>query len=181
MSKIILVKHALPDVDESLPPAQWRLSSEGREAAAAFAQRIAAHDPTRLICSAEAKAEGTARAMGEVLNLKAEPFAALGEHKRSASSFLPRSEFDATIAALFNEPDVLVFGEETASEARHRFSAALDPIVAAQTGTLVVVAHGTVISLWVSHRLGVPAMPIWKALKMPGAAVVENGRYELVG
>jgi broad specificity phosphatase PhoE len=179
--RLILVKHAMPLVTPGAPPSTWPLSEEGRVAAAALARRLAIHDPVAIVASGEAKALDTARAMGEVLGLSATQDAGLGEHLNETGDFLPRAEIEARIERLFAEPDRLVHGEETGDQARERFAAA----IARQrqvhpTGTLVLVAHGRVISLWASRELEIEAMPLWRRLGLPSALVIEGEGYEVV-
>jgi hypothetical protein len=61
-----------------------------------------------------------------------------------------------------------VYGEESASAALARFSAALDRL---DEGT-VVVSHGTVISLYAAARSGRDAFELWSSLELPDLVVV---------
>ena len=53
----------------------------------------------------------------------------------------------------FAEPDALVYGDETAEQARARFQGGIDQILAdaAPEENIAVIAHGTVIALYAAH------------------------------
>jgi broad specificity phosphatase PhoE len=179
--RLILVKHAMPEVTPGAPPTTWPLSDEGRIAATALGERLRGYGPAAIVASGEAKAFDTARAMGEILGLPVSQDAGLGEHLNETGDFLTREEIEARIAQLFAEPDQLVHGEETGAAARDRFAGAIDRQRAIHPqGTLVLVAHGRVIALWASARLGVPAMPLWRSLGLPSALVIDGEGYEVV-
>ena len=180
-ARLILVKHAMPEITPGAPPSTWPLSEEGRKAAAVLARKLAAHDPVAIVASGEAKAFDTARSLGEVLGLVPTQDEGLGEHFNETGDFLPRAEIEARIERLFAEPDKLVHGEETGDQARERFAAAIARQRQAHpTGTLVLVAHGRVISLWASRELGVEAMPLWRSLGLPSALVIGDQDYEII-
>jgi broad specificity phosphatase PhoE len=180
-SRLILVKHAMPEVTPGAPPSTWPLSDEGRVAAAALAGKLAPRNPVAIVASREVKAFDTARAMGEVLGLIPAQDEGLGEHLNETGDFLPRAEIEARIERLFAEPDKLVHGEETGDQARERFAAAIARQRQAHpTGTLVLVAHGRVIALWASRELGIEAMPLWRSLGLASALVIDGGTYEIV-
>jgi broad specificity phosphatase PhoE len=180
-SRLILVKHAMPQVTPGEPPSTWPLSPEGWTAAAALARKLSAHDPVAIVASEEAKAFDTARSMAQVLGLTAAQDAGLGEHLNETGDFLPRAEIEARIERLFAVPDKLVHGEETGDQARERFAAAIARQRQAHpTGTLVLDAHGRVIALWASRELDVPAMPLWRSLGLASALVIDGDGYEIV-
>ena len=78
--------------------------------------------PTAIIASDELKAQQTAQPLADRLGLAVEVIADLHEHERRTVDYLDDATFQATMARFFAEPDALVFGEETASQALARFS-----------------------------------------------------------
>jgi broad specificity phosphatase PhoE len=180
-SRLILVKHAMPMVTPGAPPTTWPLSEEGRMAARALGDKLKAYSPAAIVASYEAKAFDTARAMAGVLGLTAGQDPGLGEHLNETGDFLDRAVLEARIAQMFAQPDKLVHGEETGDHARERFAAAIaKQRQALPAGTLVLVAHGRVIALWASRRLGVEAMSLWRRLGLPSALVIDGDGYEIV-
>ena len=153
MTRLILVRHAMPAIDAELPTKDWPISPEGRAAARRMAEKLAAFVPACVISSTEPKAADTGRIVAERL---AAPIAFDGdlvEHRRETVAFLPRAEVEAAIEALFRRPDELVYGEENADQAHARFAGAVERHRAAHPNeALVVASHGTVISLWVWDR-----------------------------
>jgi len=181
--RLILVKHGEPVVAPYTPRSQWALSLEGREAAVALARKLATFSPRTLFASPERKAYDTAQAMGEVLGLSVQPDGDLQEHRADHNPFITTpGGIEALIEAALRDPDRLVMGEETGSSARARFAAAMNRISASGEGAKVVVAHGRIITFWLSARLGFDPVPFWRRLGLGSAAVLsEDGKsYEIV-
>jgi broad specificity phosphatase PhoE len=173
MRHLILVKHSHPEIVTTVPAAQWRLSDAGRRRCVALAERLAAYRPATMIASREPKAEETARIAAEHLRLRYTTAEGLHEHDRSNVGWSPSEDFQDAVGHFFAQPSELVFGRETADEARSRFAAALDTAVAAHPhGNLVVVAHGTVIALLVAARTGTAPLPLWRRLGLPSFVVL---------
>ncbi len=171
---LLLIRHSLPQIDSALSAEQWRLSPAGRARCPALADQAAVFAPRLVFSSLEPKAEETAALLAERLSLPCQAIPGLHEHERRTVNFMARGEFEAAVARLFAEPDALVFGEETANQALARFDRALSALIQAHPcQTLAVVAHGTVISLWLSRRLSLPALPLWKSLGLPGLLAID--------
>jgi broad specificity phosphatase PhoE len=184
MARLILVKHAMPAIDEARPPKDWPISQEGRAAAARLATRLAPFRPGFVIASTEPKAADTGRIIAEGLEAPVAFDADLVETRRETAGWGTRAEVEAGIERLFRRPDEVVYGEESADAAHARFAGAIERCQAAHSDApLVVVAHGTVISLWVSRRLGVDPMPLWRGLPLPGAVVMaeDGASFEIIG
>src|SRR5689334_160014 len=117
---IALVRHARPDVDPSVPSTAWRLSVEGRAAAAALAERLRPLRLDRLVASEAAKAAETAALAAASLGVPWGTAGGLHEHLRGSAGFLAEEDFSAAMRGLFaGRP----FGDETGEEACDRFSA----------------------------------------------------------
>lgn len=177
-ARLILVKHGMPQIVEDQPRSSWRLSEFGRAGAVRAADGLARLSPDRLLSSAEPKAAETAEAMAPRFGLTPQVDADFGEHRADEAPFGTAAAFEADVAALFADPVGLVMGEETGLAARSRFDAAIARIGPAKSA--VVLAHGRVITLWLSHRLGFDPLPFWKSLSFCHAAVLEGDRLELV-
>jgi broad specificity phosphatase PhoE len=79
--------------------------------------------------------------------------------------YLSPEDFTNAASALFSRPDEACFGPETAHQARRRFDVAVAEVLRdAPPGNVIVVAHGTVISLLVAHHTGCAAFPLWRRL-----------------
>ena len=139
---VYLVRHAMPVVDASLTPRQWRLDGEAMAAASRLRDRLP--PVIRLVASSETKAQQT----GEAIAASRVPVAAdagFDEVDRPAD-FDPR--YRETAAAYLDgspkpgwEPRGDVVARFGAAVARHRGG----------DGALVVVTHGLAMSLWAAH------------------------------
>jgi broad specificity phosphatase PhoE len=177
---LILVKHAMPQVDVDTPAHEWRLGPVGVAGAAAVASRLARYEPTRIVASLEPKAMQTGSLIADRLRLPLVTADGLHEHDRRAIRFLGADEFAARMRDLFAHPDATVFGSESASAALARFTAAVDRVTGEQSGDVVIVSHGTVISLFVAARADVNAAELWATLGLPSYVTLEIPSHRIL-
>jgi len=178
MPSLVLVKHSLPEIDPRVPANQWRLCEIGRQRCRPLADRLAGCGPRRIISSLEPKAIETAQIVARRLGLPAETAPDLHEHERHDVGVLSLEDFESSVRRFFERPGERVFGRETADQAHARFARALSGLIEWQTGeNLVVVAHGTVITLFVARATGREPFALWKRLGLP--SIVEMTWPEL--
>lgn len=178
---LILVRHSVPEIREELSARDWLLSEEGRRRAGRLAERLIRHRPEFIITSPEPKARETADILAGRLGLPMQVIDNLHEHVRNSVPFLTKLEFDAAVRKFFEQPETLVFGSETADQAHGRFSGAVHSIISdSDKSKIVIVAHGTVISLFVSRLTGEPGYKIWSGLGLPGFVVLDLQSRELI-
>jgi broad specificity phosphatase PhoE len=133
------------------------------------------------VTSRERKASATGALVAARLALPTVVADGLHEHQREHVGWLSNSAFEQAVSAFFTQPNELVFGEETASQASARFDAAVRDVLAAHPGqTLAIVSHGTVMTLFVAQHAGVAALPFWKCLGMPAIVVLSLPDMALV-
>jgi broad specificity phosphatase PhoE len=166
---LILIRHSTPDIRRDIPAAEWHLSPDGAARARAFSQRLHPSAGARVFTSCEPKAVETAQLLAEEWGLEVETVPGLHEHERPEAQMLSRAAFDQSIRDLFAQPRTLVFGAETADGARRRFTIALMRLVARTAGDVLVVTHGTVLTLFVAETTGVEPYAFWKRQQMPFA------------
>ena len=180
MSRLILVRHAAPSIEPSRPSAEWVLSAEGRAAAVGLSARLMRYAPAIVLSGTEPKMAGTAEIIARAASVPAVLVPGLSEHARRSSSFGTKSDFEKSIRRLFDEPENLVYGDESANATYDRFSVALDNALGAYDGkTVVAVSGGTAISLFISRRSGTEAFPLWQSLRMPTAFVIEPTNWKV--
>jgi broad specificity phosphatase PhoE len=126
-----------------------------------------------LLSSNEPKAVETAQLVAAQLDLHAEIAPRLHEHDRSNLPYLPAEEFQTLIADFFRRPSNLVMGRETAHQARDRFSNAVQRLITERPrGNIAIVAHGTVITLFVAEHAGIEPYAFWQCLGLPSFVVL---------
>ena len=168
MNKLILIRHSIAKMEKDLPPDQWRLSAEGRRRCKLMAEEIKPLKPDIIISSSELKAQETANILAGFLEENSSIVDGLHEHKRKNVAILKQSEFEARIASLFENPGELVFGSETANQAKQRYTNAVNEILRKNPGkSIAIVSHGTVMSLFIADFLGIPSFNFWQRLKLP--------------
>jgi 2,3-bisphosphoglycerate-dependent phosphoglycerate mutase len=178
--RVVLVRHGTPEVEEGVPAAEWPLSACARNAAISLAQSFRGCTFDRIASSPEPKATGTAEVIASQLGLAVEIDQGFSEHSRRSVGFLTQDELGSAVARLFDNPDSLVFGEETANQAYARFCAALERQSARSAHDTLIVTHGTIMSIYVSRVLNIDPLPFWRSLKMPMAVILDDGKMRLV-
>jgi broad specificity phosphatase PhoE len=181
MRRLILVRHSLPQIRPDAPARSWPLCDEGRRRCTPLARRLADYAPTAIMASVEPKAVETAQIVAATLGLPYETQEGLHEHERNNAGFLEADAFEHAVRGLFARPDDLVFGRETARQAQDRFTLAIQHVHARhREGTVAVVAHGTVMALFVARHAGVEPFALWQKLGAPSFVVLELPDYTLV-
>jgi broad specificity phosphatase PhoE len=181
LRRLILVRHSIPEIRREEPAAEWRLSDAGVERAKAFARHVDPGTARTVFSSAEPKALETARALAAVWGLAAGAVPGLHEHERPEARIFFRPEFEARVRALFARPTEQVFGAETADHARRRFTLAVMRLVAQSSDDVIVVTHGTVMTLFVAEAAGVEPFALWKSQDMPCAVTMSIPELQLTG
>jgi len=178
----IFFRHSVPVIDPSLPAREWRLSEEGQFRCRLLAGRLANLKPQRIVSSLEPKALETAQIVAETIGIPYDSVVGLHEHVRSRVKYSNQEIFEASVKAFFEKPDQLVYGDETADQAHSRFTQAVENIQGrypSQT-PLVIVSHGTVISLLVARACGVDPFSLWKSLKLPCMVLFSAGSPSII-
>ena len=138
-----------------------------------------------IFTSHEPKAVQTGQIVGELLEIEVlagsgETAVNLREHDRSNVTEMPGDVFKRNVTRLFTEPDTLFFGTETGNQARHRFTQAVQTILDQHPQDKVaIVAHGTVITLFLAAHNDINPISFWQSLKMPDLLVIERKTYQL--
>ena len=165
MRELFLVRHAESDLDPTIPPEGWGLTSNGVKQARDAGNELRNAGLVAIFCSAEPKAQRTADLIAGAVGLRSREIEGLGEHRRDSWGFLGRDEFNRAVGEVFDAPGESVLGAETGKPALRRFN---DAIVEADRksppGAIALVSHGTVMSLVLSHLNDEPAGPIWEAM-----------------
>jgi broad specificity phosphatase PhoE len=172
----------MPQVDVETPAHQWRLHAEGVAGANAVAERLRAaqYRPTKIVASVEPKATETGSVIAKRLRLPFATVEGLHEHDRRAAGFLKADVFASRMRDLFAHPDEVVFGSESASAALARFAKSVDQVVRDEPGDVVVVSHGTVMSLFIASRARVDGSELWAVLGLPSYVSLELPNHRIV-
>jgi broad specificity phosphatase PhoE len=184
MPKLILIKHAAPEVVPTIPSEQWHLSEKGRASCAGLTEVVRAHQPQVIISSTEPKAIETAELVAARLGVLHRTAPDLYEHDRSNVPHMRSSEFISAMELFFRKPDDLVLGRETARQAEQRFTRAVQDVLQRHPNQdVAIVSHGTVIALMLARHADRTAFQLWRELGLPSFAVIrlpEFGVVELV-
>ena len=181
-TRLILIRHAMPIVDDSRPSATWKLSESGRNAAKALASDLSAISIQSIVSSEEPKAIETAAIIAETLGISWSTAPGLHEHERGRLDWLGEEAWHAQIRRFFDRPRDVVFGYESARDSLARFKTAVESVLDQpehRTGTIAIVSHGTVMSLYAADKLGDDPYVIWKNLDLPDYVELTSGTIDI--
>ncbi|MHC2218953.1 histidine phosphatase family protein [Rhizobium leguminosarum] len=181
MSRIVLVRHSIPSIDENTPSVDWSLSASGEVAAIEFAKYLSGFSAKEILSSPEKKAHQTATLIADRLELPVRTEPDFREHGRSRVGYIPRIDFEAGIATLLECPHRLRFGDESADAVFSRMDQAVARARTAQpSGDLMIISHGTAISIYAARVLGVEPLAFWRSLSIPTAVVLNGGEINII-
>jgi broad specificity phosphatase PhoE len=171
--QVIFVKHSLPEIMPDTPANQWRLGEEGRKRCLLLADTLAPYQPAVIVSSIEPKAVETSELIATKLGLSNQIVEGLHEHQRDNEPFdKSDANFQEKIAHFFQQPDRLVYGSETADQAHKRFLTAVTSVLETyHKSRVIIMAHGTVISLLLARANQFEPFPFWKSLGLPSFVV----------
>jgi broad specificity phosphatase PhoE len=180
MPKLILVKHARPEIVSNQPPEMWRLSEEGRASCALLATQLTKYELQLVVSSDEAKAIETAELLARDLRIGHEIAPDLHEHDRSNVPHMPSREFISHIELMFRRPAQRVLGRESADEAADRFERAVRGCIQRhRERSIAIISHGTVISLVIARHNDCNAFDLWRRMALPSYAVLSSADLTL--
>ena len=158
MSRVFFITHPDVAIDPSVPVADWPLNERGRSRMYAMTACAWARGVHGIFASSERKARDAAQILADGLGLNGySVIANLGENDRSATGFLAKDEFEATVDAFFAQPLQSIRGWEPAADAQARIVRAVE-LAVSQTLEHVdtaIVGHGGTGTLLYCHLAGV--------------------------
>lgn len=189
---LVLVRHARPILTSGTAAARWVMDPAAAPAVHALADAVRSRVPAvgsvaqggHVVASREPKAVATARELAQVWGCGYSTSSDLEEHHRGPLPLVDDLTWRSTVARLFMHPATLVFGEETANEARERFTRGVDTVLAersADTAPTVIVSHGTVITLYLAPANDLDPIELWDSLQLPEALLVRSHDRRLLG
>lgn len=177
---LVLVKHAMPVLDPSRAAREWQLGAEGDLQSKRLASRLRAFAPLRLVTSPEPKASTTGQLVAAELGLHVSSVEALREFDRPVLPLVSKAEHERQNAPIFADLTRPVLGAESGRDALNRFSAAVGAELARTVAqSLVVITHGTMISLFVAAHNQVDAFELWRELTCPSLVVLDVPSFSL--
>jgi broad specificity phosphatase PhoE len=182
VAKLILVKHAAPQIAPDVPSPRWVLSAEGRRRCDWLASQLREQGVRRLYSSLEPKALETAALVAVQLGLAVRPRQDLHENDRMGLGFVSADEMRRRIRRFFEAPSAVAMGAETADAAASRFEGAIRALVSeAPEEAAAVVTHGTVLTTLIARYDRLDAFAFWASLSLPACVVMDGASFRLEG
>lgn len=160
---LILVRHALPEVERGVSSKLWGLSEASREDCVLLAH-VLPKSVRSIWSSDERKARETAEVLGLRLGLPVGIDAGFAEVDRPQVWDRDYGEVaSGYLSGIAQE------GWERAAGALERFSAAVTKASSGADGDVVVVNHGLAMTLWVASVADIDVVSWWRDLTFPDA------------
>ena len=188
MPTVFFITHPDVTVDPRVPVPDWPLNERGRARMYAMTARPWARGVQRIFASSERKARDVAQVLADGFGLgRYSVIASLGENDGSATGFLAKDEFEATVDAFFAQPLQSIRGWEPAADAQARIVAAVEQAVSQtpEPVDIAIIGHGGTGTLLYCHLAGVaigrrydqPATNVgnWFAFDWTSRRLLRNG------
>jgi broad specificity phosphatase PhoE len=178
--RLVLVRHAQVRLEPGVPPERWELTDDGL----ADAQRLAASPVfagvEAVATSPEPKARATAEPIAGAAGLELRVERDLREAERGAAPVDDRAAFVARVDAWLGGGPTP--GWEELDVASARIVGCVSRLLGESSGDLVVVSHGTVLSLYLAWLRGRERVDLreWEAIPLPAVAVVDPAARTIV-
>lgn len=173
MERLILVRHAEPEISPRLEAAAWPLTSRGEIAVRRLATILSGLEPGWIVSSPERKARETAALLAESLEIPVAEEPLIAEQGAGPDEFIQDyGDFRERVRAHFAQPDEVVFRNEAAAAAANRMSVCVDQCGDAG-GVPVLVSHGRIMASWLASLTGQDAWAIWNDFRMPDLIEVD--------
>lgn len=187
MRKLILIRHGKVKISAETPPHQWPLAPDAEPDILALAEILRPYSLDALFTSTQPKAIATSEKLAAALEIELDDaMDEFDEHDRSANApYLPDpADFEARMAQFFAEPSEIVFGMESAFDARGRFAGGIyDTQDESPNGNIAIVTHGTVMALFIARCIGAEPFNVWRDIQrlgMPCYAVLTLPDFQLL-
>ena len=175
MANLVLIRHAETQRVPGVNAHDWQLTEEGHQRCLLLAERLLPFALHAVISSPEPKALQTARPVANRYHIPLTTLDGLREHDRRNVQYVgDDADFKATIRRLFEQPDQLIYGNETADQAHQRVASAIHQAVDQQPDrNLALVSHATVLTLFISRVAALDPFTFWSQLGMPAYIVFD--------
>lgn len=173
MERLILVRHAEPEVSPTLGAAEWPLTSRGEFAVRRLATVLSGLQPGWIVSSPERKARETAALIAESLEIPVAEEPLIAEQGAGPDEFIADyGEFRNLVRTHFAQPQQVVFRNEAAADAAQRLAICIDQCRDAG-GVPVLVTHGRIMASWLASLTGRDAWEIWNEFRLPDLIEVD--------
>lgn len=181
--KLLLVKHSNSNHNPHQPSLEWELTEQGVARCQQLAQHLRPYQPQRLFASTLIRTRQTAQHVSQELdNVPIVLNPLLQEHSRKTNAPYGNVEdFRASVRQMFAQPNKLIFGDETASQAQQRFNQGVQECLLQrqEDENIVIIAHGTVNTLFTAQYNDIDSYDLWSSLKMPAIIVLDLPTFTL--
>ncbi len=181
MSLLILARHANPEIVNGVSSTRWRLSAAGKANARKMAEALLQYTPAQIVSSEERKALETAEIIAAVAGGAVSTAAGLQEQERGVWPLMRREAFRARVIDILQQPTRALYGSESAEAAQKRFVETVQALLRRQKdGNLIIVTHGTVMSLFVAAFNALSAKAFWEKMGLPAYVVLSLPDFQVI-
>jgi len=178
-NSIYLLRHAETTIDLSRPARNWSITLDGREKARELASTEVFGTIDGIVHSSEKKAQQTADAFAENLDVQMYELSDLDELKREHVGVLTEAEYRLRVRSTLTNMDEPVIGWESGTSALERFESAVNKVdIMFHKKNILVVSHGIVLTAYFCKLKNFQniAYERWSQLKFLSWGMVRDGR-----
>ena len=174
----IFLRHAktVPDLDKHAT--KWSIDEKSHVELEKLSKETIFKKVELIYSSKEQKAIQTAKPFSETLNIEIQILQGLEELQRGAS-YLSKEDFEKLKRTKLEERDSSLDGGETANECLERFASTIKKIDSLHENKhILIVSHGTVLSLYFSHLKNdfSNIFEYWKNMPFCSVGIVEDSK-----
>lgn len=176
----IFLRHAETVKDPEVHAKLWKLAPEGLDKIHDYIQSGVLSSVQHIFASEEHKAIATAQPIADTYSLPIESYAEFNEIKRG-DRFLSDEEFLVQKRRQMTELEEEIDGGESGRHALERFHSGIEKLNHAyQDSTILIVTHGTVMSLYFAELTGNldAAFERWERLPFCAMGIVQASKVE---
>ncbi|MCB9461822.1 MAG: histidine phosphatase family protein [Anaerolineaceae bacterium] len=173
MKHLVVVRHSISKQEPRKSSHEWTLTDEGQVRLALLANSVEKYKLSKIFAGTEPKMQQTGQGLASKLDIPVEIAPDLHETLRdTAPYFEDVDQFRAAIKAAMDEPEGLLYGEETFDDAYTRFNECVRELTVTNPNQSIgVVTGGTVLALFIHRKSGLDTYKVWRSLTMPCYAV----------
>lgn len=180
--KLILVRHSQSTFDKDRPIRLWKLSETGVERASNLSESSLFVNVDLYVTSPQLKATHTCALIASNHPAPIQVHSGLDETTSVTNKII--DDFENEMHTYLHSSDYSMNGWETAKEAKERLAKSISEIVKQWVDNwlekIVIVSHGTVLSLFSADFLGKSPYEFHHLLRMPDIAVLDREKKEFI-
>ncbi|QKS71621.1 histidine phosphatase family protein [Paenalkalicoccus suaedae] len=176
MSKLIFVKHSIPEMNSDLPHHEWQLSVEGKDQALKLANQLRSFKVNKFYSSEERSSIETTYLIASELLKRWEPVQGISHDCQVVTAMkYPKPIWKEKIKQFLTMKDHVILGNETASDVKTRIKLELEKLISnvGSNEDICVITSSITMALFIEDYSSNQASELWDGFLEPIIAVID--------